>query len=134
MIGVFGMCEIEDFKGVENMFDKKVDLMLLKFDKITLINRLKNIESKIRIICTGNKYKNFEVNKYRLKLSSESDNYYVAFKSFKFLIYIKIPNNFEKMYRLDELIATEYSKELIDILFEIYSNIENIFNNNVKIY
>ncbi|WP_026881343.1 hypothetical protein [Clostridium akagii] len=128
------MCEIKNYKKIENIFDKNIDLMLIKIDKITLINKLKDIENKIRQICTVNKYKDFQVNKYRLKLSSEDNNYYVAFKSFKFLIYIKIPNDFEKMYRLDELVSIKYSKELLDALFEIYSNIETIFTDNTEIY
>ncbi len=134
MIGVISMRQIENYKKIENIFDKKIDLMLLKIDKITLINKLKDIESEITEICTVNKYKGFEVNKYRLKISSEDHNYYVAFKRFKFLIYIKIPNDFEKMYRLDELISIKYSQELLNVLFEIYSNIENIFTGNTQIY
>lgn len=116
----------------EDEIDNKTELTLLKFDKATLVKKLKKIESRLDDICKENKYNYFEMDRYTLKASAENIKFYISIRKNKFRLKIGDFNN--EVYYLDELLDLEYDEVLLKALFELYSNIDSIFSYNLKVY
>lgn len=116
----------------EDEIDKRTELALLKFDKATLIKKLKKIEGRLDDICKENKYNYFEMDRYALKASTNNMKFYISVRKNKLRLKIGEFNN--EVYYLDELLDLEYDKALLKVLFELYSNIDSIFSCNLKVY
>ena len=112
--------------------DEKNDLDLLKLDKVGLIRKLQDIENKLESISKENKYNYFKMERYTLKDSIENQPICVSISNNKFKF---VENNFyDSNYSLNELLELNYNENLLKVLYEVYSNIEEIFSANLKVY
>lgn len=115
----------------EDEIDKKNTITLLSFNRAALIRKLKQIEKSLESICKENNYRYFEMDRYALRCSTEKHKIYVSIRENKFRFKDGDFNN--KVYFLDELFNLPYSKELLKALFEVYTNVDNIFDENLKV-
>ena len=118
---------------------KKIDemnsLALLKHDKKGLINKLKEIESNLDVICKDNNHDSFSTKEAtKLKTDIGNKNYLVGIRKCKFKItVVGIIGYYEKEYLLDELLEEGYNPAMLNVLYEIYSTIPEILNSYLQV-